>query len=182
MNHAKGTDIARRASRLTLLPLLGALLAPGAAALPDDQQQPIYIESDRAERDGQKGIMVYEGDVRLRQGSLNIRAERLVVHTDANRQVQRVLAEGTPAHFEQQPNEDDQPIAAQANSIRYEVDREQLELLTNARIEQGSATMSGNRIDYDMASEILKAEGDTETDRPRIEMVLPPQSDRPEQD
>lgn len=182
MNHAKGTKIARRASRLALLPLLGALLAPGAIALPDDRQQPIYIESDRAERDGQQGIMIYEGDVRLSQGSLKIRAERLVVHTNADRQVQRVLAEGTPAHFEQQPEADDQPIAAQANTIRYEVDREQLELLTNAWIEQGSATMSGNRIDYDLASEILKAEGDTDTEQPRIQMVLPPQSDRPEQD
>ncbi|UZJ44819.1 lipopolysaccharide transport periplasmic protein LptA [Marinimicrobium sp. C6131] len=182
MNHPKGTDIVRRARHLALLTLLGALLAPAVAALPDDQQQPIYIESDRAERDGQKGIMLYEGDVRLRQGSLNIRAERLVVHTDTNQQVQRVVAEGTPAHFEQQPDVDDQPVAAQAHTIRYDVASEHLELLTNARIEQGSATMSGNRIDYDMASEILKAEGDTDTDRPRIEMVLPPQSDRAEQD
>lgn len=182
MNHPKGTDIVRRARHLALFTLLGALLAPGAAALPDDQQQPIYIESDRAERDGQKGIMRYEGDVRLRQGSLNIRAESLVVHTDTNRQVERVVAEGTPAHFEQQPDVDDQPVAAQANTIRYDVTSERLELQTNARIVQGNATMSGNRIDYDIASEILKAEGDTESDSPRIEMVLPPQSDRAEQD
>lgn len=182
MNHPKGTNLMLTLSRLALLPLLGALLAPGASALPDDRQQPIYIESDRAERDGLKGIMIYEGDVRLRQGSLNIRAERLVVHTDANQQVERVLAEGTPAHFEQQPEADEQPIAAQAHRIRYSVAQEQLELQTNARIEQGNATMSGNRIDYDMASEVLKAEGDTSTDQPRIEMVLPPQSDRPAQD
>ncbi len=182
MNHAKGTNIVRRTIRLTLLPLLSALLAPGAIALPDDRQQPIHITSDHYEGDGQQGILVYEGNVRLSQGSLKIRAERLEVHTDANRQVERVVAEGTPAHFEQQPNVEDPPIAARANTIRYEVSAEQLELLTNAWIEQGSATMSANRIDYDMAREILKAKGDSNTDRPRIEMVLPPQSDRPEQD
>lgn len=182
MNLAKGTDMAYTMVRTSLLTLLAVFFAPAALALPDDQAQPIHVESDRAERDGQKGIMIYEGDVQLSQGSLKIRADRLTIHTNAENQVRRVVAEGSPAHFEQQPEEQDQPIAAQANTIRYEVDVEQLELLTNALLEQGNASMSGNRIDYDMAAEVLKAEGDTSTDRPRIEMVLPPQSESSEQD
>ncbi|WP_347332792.1 lipopolysaccharide transport periplasmic protein LptA [Marinimicrobium locisalis] len=182
MNQKRRIKCPRAAAGLTLIACLGAFLAPSAHALPEDREQPIYIESDRAERDGLNGVTTYEGDVRLRQGSLNIRAERLTVHTGEDNQVKRVIAEGSPAHFEQKPNAEDPPIAAQALTIRYEVDREQLKLLRNAWMEQGEATMSGNRIDYDIASEVLKAEGDSDSERPRIEMVLPPQNDRSSQD
>ncbi|MGD8174621.1 lipopolysaccharide transport periplasmic protein LptA [Marinimicrobium sp. ARAG 43.8] len=194
MNRPTRTDSqawARRAyaalSNLKLLPLLSVtaislLATPFAQALPDDQNQPIHIESNRAQRDGQKGLMIYEGDVRLRQGSLKIRAEKLTVHTDTTNQVQRVVAEGGPAYFEQQPEAGDAPIAAEANTIDYHVSEEQLKLITNAWLEQGTATMSGNRIDYNMATELLNAEGDSESDRPRIEMVLPPQNQSSPQD
>lgn len=181
MNPTRRTKRASLAASLGAL-LAAALLAPAAFALPEDRGQPIYIESDRAERDGLNGVTTYEGDVRLRQGSLNIRADRLTVHTGTNNEVQRVIAEGSPARFEQKPNAEDPPIAAQALTIRYDVDQEQLKLLRNAWMEQGEATMSGNRIDYDMASEVLKAEGDADSERPRIEMVLPPQNDRSSQD
>lgn len=181
MNPTRRTKRASLAAGLGAL-LAAALLAPAALALPEDREQPIYIESDRLERDGLNGIATYEGDVRLRQGSLNIRADRLTVHTGTDNQVQRVIAEGSPAHFEQKPNAEDPPIAAQALTIRYDVGLEQLKLLRNAWLEQGEATMSGNRIDYDMASEVLKAEGDSDSERPRIEMVLPPQNDRSSQD
>lgn len=182
MNQKRRIKRPPAAAGLTLIACLGAFLAPSVHALPEDREQPIYIESDRAERDGLNGVTTYEGDVRLRQGSLNIRAERLTVHTGEDNQVKRVIAEGSPAHFEQKPNAEDPPIAAQALTIRYEVDQEQLKLLRNAWMEQGEATMSGNRIDYDITSEVLKAEGDSDSERPRIEMVLPPQNDRSSQD
>lgn len=162
--------------------LLAGLLAGPTSALADDRDQPIHIESDRAERDGRQGITIYEGDVRLRQGSMRIHADRLTVHTDGNNQVQEVLAEGRPAQFEQRPSADDEPIQAEAFSIRYQVTAEQLELTTNAWLEQGSATLRGNRIDYDMARELMRAEGEPDTERPRIEMVIPPRSQRPQQD
>lgn len=161
--------------------LIALFVAAGPVhALPDDRDQPIRIESDRAERDGRQGVTIYEGDVKLSQGSLQISAERLTVHTDTDNQVVEVLAEGSPAHFEQQPEADDEPVTAQASRIHYHVADEQLELVTNARLEQGATTMSGNRIDYDMVQEVMKAEGDASTDQPRIEMVIPPRSQRPE--
>lgn len=182
MNQPRRIKRPRTTAQLALMALLGTLVAPMALALPGDREQPIYIESDRAERDGLNGVTTYEGDVRLRQGSLNIQADRLTVHTGPDNQVQRVIAEGSPARFEQKPNAEDPPIAAQALTIRYDVEQEQLKLLRKAWMEQGEATMSGNRINYDMTSEVLRAEGDSDSERPRIEMVLPPQSDRSSQD
>lgn len=165
-----------------LIVLVLGFLAAHTQALPSDRDQPIHIESDRAERDGRQGITVYQGDVRLRQGSLRIAADRLEVRTDADNEVQEVIAEGEPAEFEQQPNEGDELVRAQAHRVHYRVAQEQLELTTNAWLRQGEASMTGNRIDYDIASDRVEAEGDVGTDRPRIEMVLPPRNRNPQQD
>lgn len=172
--------MALRARRALALALVLALLAPGALALPGDREQPIRIESDRAQRDGQRGVTVYEGDVELRQGSLHIQADRLTIHTDADNRVQRVEAQGAPARFEQQPEPDKPPVHARAQRIDYHADSDLLELIDNARLEQGEASMAGDRIDYNIASEQLQAEGDD--DSPRIEIVLPPQSERGKED
>ena len=60
--------------------------------------------------------------------------------------------------------------------MRYSAGDRQVLLLRNAWIEQDGATMSGNRIDYDMELEVVKAQGETGSARPRIEMVIPPQN------
>lgn len=182
VNPYTGLSSAARRGLALLLTAALAAAASGALALPDDRDQPIHIESDRAQRDGREGVTIYQGDVRLRQGSMRIRADRLEIRTDANNEVLEVIAEGRPAQFEQQPDPDDPPVDAEARRIHYRVSEDQLELMTNARLNQGEATMSGNRIDYNIATELVTAEGDASSDRPRIEMVIPPRRERSQQD
>jgi lipopolysaccharide export system protein LptA len=157
--------------------VLCLLLTTGAAlALPEDRDQPIHIQSDRAMHDQRKGLTVYEGSVQMTQGTLRILADKITVQTDGNNQVEWIEAVGSPAHFEQQPRADEELVTARAESVRYSAATRHVRLLRNAWMEQDGATMSGNRIDYDMEQEIVKAEGETGTARPRIEMVIPPQS------
>ncbi|MDQ2078272.1 lipopolysaccharide transport periplasmic protein LptA [Marinimicrobium sp. ABcell2] len=174
INSKRGDTRQWLASFVTALCL--ALTAGTALALPEDRDQPIHIESDRATHDQRKGLTIYEGSVQLTQGSLRIVADRITVQTDGNNQVEWVEAVGSPAHFEQRPRADEELVTARAESVRYTAGPGQVRLLRNAWLEQDGATMSGNRIDYDMEQEIVKAEGETGTDRPRIEMVIPPQS------
>ncbi|MEY3041343.1 MAG: hypothetical protein RLZZ174_425, partial [Pseudomonadota bacterium] len=56
-----------RPDSLVLLVLLA--LASVSHALPEDEQQPIEIEADRAELDDATGTATYSGAVRLDQGS-----------------------------------------------------------------------------------------------------------------
>ena len=84
------------------------LISCGAQALPGDEQKPIEIEADRAELDDATGTATYSGSVRLDQGSLKVRAARLIIETDAQ-QVQRITAEGDReqdllARYEQTPS------------------------------------------------------------------------------
>ena len=52
---------------------IAALLLPVLAhALPEDFDQEVVIVSDRAEIDRQAGVVIYEGEVILTQGTLRI--------------------------------------------------------------------------------------------------------------
>lgn len=146
-----------------------------ALALPEDREQPIHIQSDRATHDQRQGQTIYEGSVQLTQGTLRILADRVTIQTNDNNEVDWLEAEGSPAHFEQQPSIDEELLTARAEFVRYSAGEGQVLLLRNAWLEQDGATMSGNRIDYDMELEIVKAQGETGSAQPRIRMVIPPQ-------
>ena len=61
--------------------MLGAWLLTSAPAwaLETDQQQPLYLEADNAEMDEDKRLSLYSGNVIVRQGSLEIRADQVTM-------------------------------------------------------------------------------------------------------
>lgn len=157
-------------SRLLLLPLI--CCCAKAAALPEDGQQPIEIQAQTALRDEKKGITVYEGDVAIVQGSILIKADKVTIHAQSNR-VDKIVCIGTPAHYQQIPNPGDELVIARANTIEYQMNGELIHLITNASLEKAGTTLKGERIDYDLKQEIIKARGDTQGQQ-RIRMVIPP--------
>ncbi|MEE4383519.1 MAG: lipopolysaccharide transport periplasmic protein LptA [Pseudomonadales bacterium] len=142
--------------------LLAALALPcGVAALPEDREQPIEIEADRAELDDATGRAVYSGSVRLDQGTLRVTADRLEIQTDRAR-VTRITAEGAedgePARYRQIPREGEQPVRASAETIVYDTTTETIELSGDARLEQAEDRFEGDRISYDLRTRKVAAE------------------------
>lgn len=150
-----------------------------AHALPTDKNQPITISADNASLDQKQGVVVYSGAVKLSQGSMVINAEKITLRTDRNQKVDTMLAEGSPARYQQQPEINKATINAEATSISYSVKKEHLTLDKNAFVEQNGATTRGGRIDYDMASGTVKASG-AGNQSGRVEFVIPPQTDKKE--
>lgn len=142
-------------------------------ALASDREQPIYIESDSAERDDKKGITIYQGKVKMDQGSMRIVADKITIHSVDNR-VHMIVATGNPARYQQKPSPDKQLVVAEGGTIRYEIDPERLELLKNASIKQEGTTMTGDRIDYNITESLVKAAGSNRSSNQRIKMVIPP--------
>ena len=162
-----------------LLLLLCALwLSTPANALPSDKEQPIHISANSAQLDRKKRTATYSGDVKLKQGTLEISADQITIHTNSNDEVEKMEARGKPARYQQKPAENQATITAQANSIRYTLTNEHLLLLEDAFLEQeNGASISGNRIDYDIRKEIMKAAGKKDAQQPqRIEIIIPPQT------
>ncbi|MEE4298368.1 MAG: lipopolysaccharide transport periplasmic protein LptA [Pseudomonadales bacterium] len=153
------------ARALRALALILALAAPALRALPEDGEQPIEIESDRAELDEASGVAVYAGDVRMRQGTLVVTAETLTISTDDDA-VTRITADGDgddePATFTQQieagpATDPDLQVRGRAAQIVYLTAEERIEFEGDAELSQATDRFEGDRISYDLRARRVNA-------------------------
>lgn len=101
MSHRSWAFFSKRIFALSLV-----LLSAGTAnALPEDRSQPVHISADSAVQENT--TVTYRGNVIITQGSLRVDADQVVVYHAAGK-VQKIVATGKPAHFQQQP----EPTAA----------------------------------------------------------------------
>ena len=150
-----------------LVLLLGATLVK---ALPDDREQPLYISSDTAVRDEKAGITVYQGDVDINQGSLNIRGDKVTVYFGAEG-IKRILAVGGPASFKQKPSADADEVKATAMTIEYNPEQDIILLSEQAELEQNGDVIRSNKVRYDINSDIVEAGGGADN---RVNIVIQP--------
>ncbi len=154
--------------------LMLALLSPACFGLTGDSTQPIHIESDRAERNEKQGVTIYQGSVIINQGSIRIEADIVSIYNKGDR-VQRIVCQGNLARYEQRPSRSEAPMIAYAKTIEYSIAADAITLISMASLEHDGATITGDRIQYDLKNEVVKAKGDS-TGRQRIQMVIPPEA------
>jgi len=164
-----------------ILALLALSLLPVnvALALPDDRDQPMRITADTALRDEKQGMTVYNGNVHMVQGSLEIEADKLTIYHETD-QANKIVAEGQPAKMQQRPAADEALVKARAQVIEYIKAEERVHLSLDAHIAQDGATVTGNSIDYLIAEQLVKADSDQAQQGNRVEVVIPPQVIRQE--
>lgn len=161
--------------RRSLLILL-ALQAGMASALPDDQQQPVHITADSAVQEN--NVVTYRGKVLIVQGSIRIDADEVVIYHDKGK-LQRAVATGKPALFQEQPEVDGGVIKGSANKLIYYNADQRVELLQEAFVDRDKSTVKGNRIEYLLPSKTVRAEGSANNPTGRVEMVLQPNQPKP---
>jgi lipopolysaccharide export system protein LptA len=161
-------------SFIRFLPALAAaLFSIAAMALPDDTRQPIHIVADEAVRDEKSGLTVYRGNVEMNQGSISISADRITIYSVDN-DADRIVAEGSPAHMQHTQKVDAAPMHAEGAIIEYFKNEERVQLRQNAMLEQDGTTVRGDRIEYFIDQELVKAATDSESSPRRVEVVIPP--------
>ena len=151
-----------------------SVAATPAFALPEDRQQPINVQSDSAEKIKEK--VFYRGNVTMTQGTITIKGETVTVESE-NDKVQRLIADGAPAHFSQKPNAEEGLVNATADNIDYQLVGDTVLLTKNATVEQSDSSISGERIEYDIKAQRVRATGLGEGDSGRVRMILQPQTD-----
>jgi lipopolysaccharide export system protein LptA len=163
-----------------ILPCCLILTAGLSYALPQDKYETIRGRAANLTIDNKTGVATYKGNVNIQQGTLNIVAETLMVHRNAQGDVEKMIATGSPARFQQQPEADKGIITASAKSITYLPAKEHLVLVEDASVEQDGSVMSGATIDYDLIKEILKATGNQQQGSSGVEIVIPASKKNPE--
>ena len=141
---------------LAWLLLLGVALAHAEQA---DSAKPIEIEANRMSADDARRMNVFEGNVVVTRGTLNIRADRIVVRQDADGN-QYATATGNPVRFRQRQDAkppESEGIWLEGEAKRVELDEKagKIELFESARVNRGGDEVTGNYILVDQRSDLF---------------------------
>lgn len=145
------------------------------------QQGDTRISADRAESrdlDFSRGSWSFEGNVRIESPMGLIESSRATV-SFADHEVQRAVAEGSPARFSRtMPEPDARIVNGTANRITYDLARGELELAGQASLRDGVREVGGGRLLYRISEDrLLASSEDDGTERVRI--VITPPDDQP---
>ena len=140
-------------------------------ALSSDEVQPIQVDADSLEVRDQENISVYTGNVRLIQGSLEFRCERLTLHFDDQKELVLMEMTGAPATF-RQLDDQQQELKGEAEQLQYKQSESILVLSGKARFSHKGDTIESNRIQVNTENESIQA-GSSEPDN-RVRMLIQP--------
>ena len=136
-----------RAAAALALATWCALATATASAERADRDKPVDIESDSLIADEAKKVATFDGKVVLTQGSLIIRADRIVVQQD-NDGFQRGVATGNPARFRHKREGLGEYIDGEALRIEYDTRVDHVEFFKGARLRRLHLLRRQNRALY----------------------------------
>jgi len=161
--------------RLPLFALLLAAVSATALARSDDRKQPLTADADRNDciiEDGAPCRLL--GNVHIRQGTLDIRAERADLRL-AGGEVQSVELTGAPVQMTQETDTGG-TINATAHEAHYDIASDTLTLTKTANVQQpGRSLIAGERIVYNTRTHQVQGGGDGN----RVRLQFEPQNGTP---
>jgi lipopolysaccharide export system protein LptA len=159
--------VARTADRAAARPgalgraLLACVLLACAAPAPAekaDREKPINLEADRVSIDDVKQVAIFEGNVLLTQGTLQIRGDRMEVRQDKEG-FKYGTTWGNLAYFRQKRDGYDEYIEGWAERIEYDGRAETMQMFNRAQMRRGEDEVRGNYISYDSRTEFFRVTG-----------------------
>lgn len=156
---------------------LAFLISPVLAEEKKHNEEPIFIESDSLKIDDKKGVSTYKGNVTFRQGTASLHADEIVIYTKARQEIEKIIAEGNPAHFEHDAEDDNKDASGEAKRIEYHAVNAIVILDGEARFRQGDNQFAGNRIEYEFDKKLVRAgKSVAPNDEGRVQIMIQPRS------
>ena len=171
---------ARAAGLATLLLLWTAIPAQAEKA---DREKPTNIEANRMSSDDTKRMSIFEGAVVLTKGTVVVRADRIVVHQDADG-FQVATATGKPVRFRQKgdPKDGKEGVWTDGEALEIRIDErnDRIELFQRARVTRDQDVVNGDYIFLDQRTDFFSvsaAKGAAPSSpEGRVKAVLQPKS------
>jgi lipopolysaccharide export system protein LptA len=139
-----------------------ALHVPSAAAEKADRDKPINYQADSGDVNVQTKVGTLLGNVILTQGTLTIRADKIVFHQNPDNSVS-ATAWGNPLTFREKRDNVDEYYEGVAQRAEYDGQKRVLELFDRALLRKGTDEIRSNYISYNAETEFFKAEGRPDT-------------------
>ncbi|MBF4992419.1 lipopolysaccharide transport periplasmic protein LptA [Methylophilus sp. QUAN] len=125
-----------------------------------DRDQPIELEADTVTVNDAKKISIYTGNVILNQGTLQIKADKMIVREDQDG-FQHSTCTGNPTTFKQKRTGKDEWMQGSGQRIEYNARMDKVQLYTNAWVKRGEDVVTGDYISYDANAEYAEVIGGT---------------------
>lgn len=133
-----------------------AFLASPVFALKSDNSQPINVESNEQSADLQANKLLFSGNVVATQGSIKLTADKIEVTRNTNGSLKSIIAYGNPVNFEQQ-QDNGRYVKARSSTLSYLPEETKIVMQGRASIWQGESKMSGERIEYNISTQKMRA-------------------------
>lgn len=161
---------------ILLIGFCTSLQAFGEAA---DREKPIELEADTLTVNDAKKTSTYTGNVILTQGTLVIRAEKLIVREDKEG-FQHSTSTGNPTTFKQKREGKNEYMEGSGQRIEYDGRMDKVQLYTRAWVKRGEDIVHGDYISYDANAEYAEVIGGTKSESNpgsgRVKAVIQPKN------
>lgn len=130
-----------------------------AMALTTDEQQPIHIAANATQYNYKTGKNIYEGDVKITQGSTTLLAERVETQNNEHHKIEAAFAYGKNklAEYSTIPKPGDALFKAKANVIKFYPPKSLIILEGNVMVTQGENSFQGQQIVYNIKDQTITA-------------------------
>lgn len=128
-----------------------------AYALPSDKNEKVHIVSDTWTYNYKNGSSIFEGNVKVDQGTTHIRANRLITKNNRKHQIEEAIAYGVEnlAHYWTLPAVGDPEIHAIARIIKFYPLTSNITLENDVTVTQGENSFKGQLIHYNMNDQTI---------------------------
>ncbi|HPF74788.1 MAG: lipopolysaccharide transport periplasmic protein LptA [Lysobacteraceae bacterium] len=154
MNRHHAPAIAHVAILLAL-----SLLPLAASARSSDRDKPMDVSADHTDTTLQQdGTAKLSGDVRISQGTLDVRADNALVKM-ASGEISHVTLTGAPATMRQE-KDDGGITTARAQRIEYDLSGDRIDLYGSVTVDEPGGSLSGEHLSYDLGSGRIEGGGE----------------------
>ena len=137
-----------------LLASLLLLCVPACFAERADRDKPLHLEADQVLVDDAQQISTFTGNVKLTQGTMVIRGDKIVVVQDKEG-FKHGTAYGNTASFRQKREGLDEYVDGYGERIEYDTRAETVDFYVRARLKRELDEVRGEHITYSQKTEIF---------------------------
>ena len=138
--------------------IAGMLFSSLAIALDSDKTAPVTINADTTDIDFRTGKRVLTGNVDVSQGTLNIKADKIVLLYKGD-EIDTATAYGKPVRFKQLPEGQKEMVHGEGKTLQLKQAKNLITLENNAKITQGTNTITGKIIYYNTQTSKMTVKG-----------------------